>query len=206
MSEISFPSHFSLNTHLSERPVQALLNNFTCTDWTRAWFSKGMHHFLMPHFPEWMTGMDPRLRERGEGFKWGSCFRLREPGFGFGLLVMKPCDVPLPKCNWSLRTFRLSARFYWDKSQHWSERKSRLLDYAQPSGVFNLSAWEWLRILIIRKDSLYHAELQIRYLNTSASFSPQSYGYTHQGLLLISISFWSRWSGFFYLWLCLKYA
>lgn len=180
MSEISFPSHFSLNTHLSERPVQALLNDFTCTDWTRAWLCKCMHHFLMPHFPDWMTGMDPWFRERGKGLTRGGCFRLREPGLGFGLLVMKPCDVPLPKCNWSLRTFRLSARF------------SRLLDYTQPSGDFNLSAWEWLRILIIRKDSLYRAELRIRYLNASTRFSPQSFGYMHQGLLLISVSFWYR--------------
>jgi len=111
MSEISFPSHFSLNTHLSESPVQALLNDFTCTDWTRAWLSKCMHHFLMPHFPDWKTGMDLWLREQGKWFTRDGWFKLREPGFGFGLLVMKPCDGPLPKCNWSLRPFRLSPRF-----------------------------------------------------------------------------------------------
>lgn len=106
MSEISFPSHFSLNTHLSERPVQALLNDFTCTDWTRAWLSKCMHHFLMPHFPDWMTGMDPWLREQGKGFTRGGCFRLCEPGFGFGLLVMKPCDVP---CKVQLKSENIST-------------------------------------------------------------------------------------------------
>ncbi|KAK9975780.1 hypothetical protein ABG768_021013, partial [Culter alburnus] len=52
-----------------------------------------MHHFLMPHFLDWMTGMDPWLSEQGEGFTRGGCFRLCEPGFGFGLLVMQPLKM-----------------------------------------------------------------------------------------------------------------
>lgn len=118
MSEISFLSHFSLNTHLSEWTVQASLNDFICSDWTRAWLCKCMHHFLMPHFPDWMSGMVPWLREQWEGFTRGDCFRLREPDVGFGLLTMNPLWCSFTKEQLKFENIRLSPRFCWDKSPH----------------------------------------------------------------------------------------